>query len=85
MKVSVTFSGLSYTSIPFEMEMWQLIDFLEALKHYTGTGCRVEIELEQEKTASGERHAMYTTEELGKVMADPADTLGIHEEVREDE
>lgn len=85
MKVSVTFSEFSYISIPFEMDRQQLLVFLDLLNRYTGTGYRVEIDMEQKKTSAGDRPAMYTAEELGNVMADPADTLGINEEVLEDE
>lgn len=85
MKVSVTFSEFGYISIPFEMDRQQLLVFLDLLNRYTGTGYRVEIDMEQKKTSAGDSPAMYTAEELGKVMADPADTLGINEEVLEDE
>lgn len=38
MKVNVTFSGTGHSKVPFELEQKQLIDFLCALKHYTGAG-----------------------------------------------
>lgn len=45
MKVNVTFSETGDSKLPFELEQKQLIDFLCALKHYTGAGCQVEIEV----------------------------------------
>lgn len=49
MKVIVKFDEAKYTDIPFELDERQLNTLRVLLGHYTGPGCRVEFEVEQNR------------------------------------
>lgn len=86
MKVSVTFSEARYAPIPFEVNQNQLIVLLGVLKHYTGTGCQMEIEMEQRQPKDAVIEAC-SFEDLSRAVEGAAAVMreGARMEVDEDE